>query len=173
MSTRESFVRNVLSASTLLVAVTSFLSACGGDPAADVQAVGEHGEHQEGAAHADEVHLAVDSLQRLGVELSEARKQVLVPTQRVPAQVAFNSEGIAHVGVSVRGRVAELRVRLGDEVLPFAEHGRLLSAGRSAGRRLTAVEAIDAQVALLHPRHGALPRQNVLQDGEGHNQLLH
>ncbi len=117
MSTRESFVRNVLSASTLLVAVTSFLSACGGDPAADVQAVGEHGEHQEGAAHADEVHLAVDSLQRLGVELSEARKQVLVPTQRVPAQVAFNSEGIAHVGVSVRGRVAELRVRLGDEVV--------------------------------------------------------
>ena len=98
-------------------ALVLLLGACREDagtlhrPAGD-----EHGGHAEEEAHADEVHLAPDAVAAQGIRLAVAQKHVLVPTQRAPAQVAFNSEGMAHVGVPVRGRVAELAVRLGDEV---------------------------------------------------------
>ena len=118
MSTAKNTNGTVLALAGTLVSLALFLCSCGEQPTAITD---EHEEHAEGAAHGDEVHLTPEAIERNGVEVAEAQKHVLVPTQRAPAQVAFNSEGIAHVGVPVHGRVAELRVRLGDEVVPGAE----------------------------------------------------
>jgi cobalt-zinc-cadmium efflux system membrane fusion protein len=74
----------------------------------------EHGG--EAGEHADEVVLGAEAVARHGVRVERVGRRVLVPLLRAPAQVAFNSEGLAHVGIPVRGRVAELLVRLGDEV---------------------------------------------------------
>lgn len=92
-----------------------------------------HGAHEEPGAHAagderaharpapeqghaDEVHLSPAALVASSVVLGTAEDHILAPTFRAPAQIAFNREGMAHVGCAVKGRVAEVRARLGDEV---------------------------------------------------------
>ena len=79
---------------------------------------GEHGEeggdHEEG--HADEVKLTPEAIQRAGVRVEKAAKVALVPTYRAPARVALDLDATAHIGVPVRGRVRELRVKRGDVV---------------------------------------------------------
>lgn len=82
----------------------------GGAPAEDEHGEGEHAEH------GDEVTLTAEAIALNGILVEPLGKRVLMPTLRAPAQVAFNSEGMAHVGIPVQGRVAELRVRLGDQV---------------------------------------------------------
>ncbi len=80
----------------------------------------ERGAHDEGApedGHSDEVTLTPEAIERHGIRVEAASRRVLVATTLAPAQVHFNSEGIAHVGIPVQGRVAELLVRLGDEVV--------------------------------------------------------
>jgi cobalt-zinc-cadmium efflux system membrane fusion protein len=76
-----------------------------------------HAGHAAEGGHADEVTLAPEAIVRHGIRVEPARRRVLAATFRAPAQVHFNSEGMAHVGIPVRGRVAELLVRLGDEVV--------------------------------------------------------
>lgn len=75
----------------------------------------EHGEEGE-EGHADEVKLTPESIQRAGVRVEKAAKVALVPTYRAPARVALDLDATAHVGVPVRGRVRELRVKRGDHV---------------------------------------------------------
>ncbi|MBK7875148.1 MAG: efflux RND transporter periplasmic adaptor subunit [Planctomycetes bacterium] len=88
-----------------------------------------HGDHDHGDAehageasshpaddHANEVVLGARALAESGIELVAAERRALAATFRAPAQVALNREGMAHVGCAVKGRVAEIRVRLGDEV---------------------------------------------------------
>lgn len=116
MNRGRRFMHATLGAGGPFALVVALLAGCGGDSGADGHAGEEHDGHAETDAHAGEVQLTPEAVERLGVQVAEAQEHVLVPTQRAPAQVAFNSEGIAHVGVPVRGRVAELRVRLGDEV---------------------------------------------------------
>ena len=75
----------------------------------------EHGE--EGAeGHPDEVKLPAEAIQRAGIRVEKAAKVALVPTYRAPARVALDLDATAHVGVPVRGRVRELRVKRGDHV---------------------------------------------------------
>ncbi len=107
--------------------LATVLAGCGGD-AGGAEASEREAEEQGAGEHVDQVDLPLDVLQRHGVRVETAEKRVLVPTFRVPAQVAFNSEGIAHVGIPVKGRVAEIRVRLGDEV----ERGQCLLVVESA-----------------------------------------
>jgi len=76
---------------------------------------GQHSDEVSGE-HMDEVTLTAEALQRHGIRVEPVSRHVLTATIRAPAQVHFNSEGMAHVGIPVQGRVAELRVRLGDEV---------------------------------------------------------
>lgn len=88
----------------------------GGHEEADHDAEGEEeGEHAH-EEHGDEVSFSSSAIQHYGIRTEAASARVLVPTVQVPAQVAFNREGIAHVGSPVRGRVAELSVKLGQEV---------------------------------------------------------
>ena len=60
--------------------------------------------------------LSADAVRRYGVVVGHAERRTLVPTVTVPARVSFDLEHVSHVGVAVTGRVAELRVRLGDAV---------------------------------------------------------
>lgn len=120
-----------LSIATGLAAALLALLPAGCDPGADShdghdhgaeadQAHGspedEHGAGEPADEHADEVHLSAEAIERYGLRTEAVTRRLLVPMFRVPAQVAFNTEGIAHVGIPVEGRVLELRVRLGDEV---------------------------------------------------------
>jgi multidrug efflux pump subunit AcrA (membrane-fusion protein) len=133
-------------ASVLATILTVLLLGCGDKPAApkgDEHGHDEHGhdhdehghEHEDGGheeadhdadgeeegghaheEHGDEVSFSSSAIQHYGIRTEAASARVLVPTVQVPAQVAFNREGIAHVGSPVRGRVAELSVKLGQEV---------------------------------------------------------
>lgn len=76
---------------------------------------GEHGE-EEAEGHPDEVTLPPEAIQRAGIRVEKAAKVALVPTYRAPARVALDLDATAHVGVPVRGRVRELRVKRGDRV---------------------------------------------------------
>ncbi len=66
--------------------------------------------------HVDEVMLAADAITRYGVKTEAAQLWVLRPTITAPARVGFNTEAMAHVGSPLRGRIAELKVRVGDLV---------------------------------------------------------
>ncbi|MBI5434002.1 MAG: efflux RND transporter periplasmic adaptor subunit [Planctomycetes bacterium] len=101
---------------------------------------GEHGA----AEHADDVTLTPEALAANGVRIELAEARLLRPTFRVPAQIAFNRDGMAHVGSPVKGRVSELFVKLGDEVLKGAP---LLSIESS--------ELGEAQSDLLQKRSAA------------------
>lgn len=77
----------------------------------------EHESEGEGeAGHADEVRLTADAIQRNGVRVEKAAKTALVPIYRAPARVALDLDATAHIGVPVRGRVRDLRVKRGDTV---------------------------------------------------------
>lgn len=88
-----------------------------GAPAAKDQHA-EGGGHNHGAEieHVDEVKLTGEAVERYGVKVGEAQLWMLRPTFVAPARVGFNTEAMAHVGSLVRGRVVEIRVRLGDQV---------------------------------------------------------
>ncbi|MBL8841890.1 MAG: efflux RND transporter periplasmic adaptor subunit [Planctomycetes bacterium] len=77
----------------------------------------DHGSSPESEAeHLDEVTLAPGIAERYGVATEAAQLWVLRPTIAVPARVGFNTEAMAHVGSPLRGRVAEVKVRVGDVV---------------------------------------------------------
>jgi cobalt-zinc-cadmium efflux system membrane fusion protein len=79
-------------------------------------ASGDASEQSEHDAHADEVKLSSEAIQRYGIKIEPAAKHVLVPTLLAPARVSYNTEAMAHVGSPLRGRVTELKVRLGGTV---------------------------------------------------------
>lgn len=88
-------------------------------------AAGAHTEpdgHDHGAPagsaseHADEVTLTGAAVEHYGIVIEAARVRVLSPTIVAPARVGFNTESMAHVGSPLRGRVAEVKVRVGDAV---------------------------------------------------------
>lgn len=111
----------------LLLLTTAFLAGCGDKPAGKKghdhdhdhgHEEGEeeaHGEDEHGG-HSDEVTLSASAIEHYGIRIEKASARTLVPTVRVPAQVAFNRESIAHVGSPARGRVSVLLAKLGQEV---------------------------------------------------------
>ncbi len=74
---------------------------------------GEEPGHDE---HENEVELPVHALATYGVTVGRAARVVLSSSIPVPARVAYDLERMAHVGCPVEGRIAELRIRLGDQV---------------------------------------------------------
>jgi cobalt-zinc-cadmium efflux system membrane fusion protein len=125
---RESSGGIALLAGCVLAAGALFCTAgCGGDTAADRDEGKEnrragdgHAREGEEGEHADEVTLSAAAIEAEGLVLERVSKRVLRPSFSVPARIAFNSERLAHVGSSVRGRVTELRANLGDQVEPGA-----------------------------------------------------
>ena len=60
--------------------------------------------------------LRAESIARYGITTEPAAARVLEPTFITPARVAFNAETMAHIGAPLRGRVVELKVKLGSAV---------------------------------------------------------
>lgn len=85
-------------------------------PAADAHTEDDGHDHGGESAHADEVKLTAEAVERYGVKSVEAQLWALRPTVVAAARVAFNTEAMAHVGTPLQGRVAEIKVRLGDTV---------------------------------------------------------
>jgi cobalt-zinc-cadmium efflux system membrane fusion protein len=76
-----------------------------------------HGHEAEGSeGHADEVILTPEAIQQNGIRVEPVRKQKVGEALTVPGRVSYNTERMAHVGTPVQGRVAEIKVRLGDAV---------------------------------------------------------
>jgi len=79
-----------------------------------------HGHAEEKPAaedeHGEEVKLTAEGAKRAGLRIETARKHALVDTIHAPARVAFNAEGMAHVGSPLSGRVFEIKVKIGDKV---------------------------------------------------------
>lgn len=72
----------------------------------------DHGGGEE--AHTDEVKITDAAVDRYGVLVADAQLWALRPTVVSAARVAFNTEAMAHVGTPLRGRIVEIKVRLGD-----------------------------------------------------------
>lgn len=64
----------------------------------------------------DEVTLSDAAIRQNNVRIQPAELKALTSSVLTPSRVAFNSEAMAHVGSIVSGRVAELKVRVGDQV---------------------------------------------------------
>jgi cobalt-zinc-cadmium efflux system membrane fusion protein len=73
-------------------------------------------DHDQGHVHEDEVKLTAEAVKKYAVRAEPVTRQQLKPTFVAPARVAFNANAMAHVGSAVKGRVAELKVQVGDEV---------------------------------------------------------
>jgi membrane fusion protein, heavy metal efflux system len=63
-----------------------------------------------------EVRLTAESIAINGIRVEKVAKHELQSMFRVPGHVAFNKESMAHVGSPVKGRVAELGAKPGEEV---------------------------------------------------------
>lgn len=95
-------------------------SDSGPKPAAAEHTAGDNhggsGRAEGKGGHADEVKLTADAAERFGIKVEAARMWALRPTIVTPARVGFNAEAMAHVGSPLRGRVVEIKVRLGQDV---------------------------------------------------------
>jgi len=127
MKTNQSTtVRNalVIGVIVLVLAAAIYMAA----PSGKVQA--QHDEHAEaehapqehahsaegGEAHEDKVTLTAEAIQQNGIRVEPARKQSLDEALTVPGRISYNMEQMAHVGTPIQGRVAEIKVKLGDHV---------------------------------------------------------
>jgi cobalt-zinc-cadmium efflux system membrane fusion protein len=106
----------------LPAALVGFLCVTGGCwRGSQTQAAQEHAkasDHKESEhdAHHDEVKLNPEAIVRHGIRIEAVTRRPLTPILVTPARVSYNTEGMAHVGAVLRGRVVELKVRKGDTV---------------------------------------------------------
>jgi cobalt-zinc-cadmium efflux system membrane fusion protein len=137
---------------------------------------GSHSEESKASASADEkpatkpveVRVSKEAIAENHVEIGTVSGRVLTPTFAAPARVAFNAEAMAHVGAPVAGRVAELKVRLGDPVkkgdeLLTIESPDLGEAQSDFLQKRTALAAVTAAVEparIAYERGKSLFEQN-------------
>lgn len=121
------------------------------------QSAGGHGAQTGGvhseASASDQIRLTAETIAANGIRIEQAVLLELRPKVRAPAQVAFNRDGMAHVGSPVKGRVVELRAKLGDEVeqgaaLLVIESPELGEAQSEYLQRRSAAETAIPSVAL-------------------------
>jgi len=153
MNTRTDDVRSLdvrtssrANAARIALLLALGLAGCGArDAEEDRHADETHAPGAEAAAdHADEVALTSDALARYGVEVRVAESAVLQRTITAPARVGFNTEAMAHVGSPLRGRVAEVSVRVGDSVV----RGQELAVIESPELGEAQAELLQRQVAV-------------------------
>lgn len=85
-------------------------------PAAKAGELENHDKHSHEGEHSDEVTLSEQAINQYNIQIGTARKQAILGAVVSPARVVFNADAMAHVGSAVTGRIAELRVKLGDSV---------------------------------------------------------
>lgn len=111
-----------------------------------------HGEHE------DEVKLTPEAIQANRVRVAAAEKKVLVSTLTAPARLGFNTEQVAHVGSILKGRVSEMKVRLGDTVrkgdpLVIVDSSELGEAQSDYLQKLVAAEISKPAIELAKNAH--------------------
>jgi cobalt-zinc-cadmium efflux system membrane fusion protein len=109
----------VLLARALLVAGTLIFPSCNKAPPPTTPANGGTPPGDNSASpdlHAGKVTLTSESIARYGLTVEAAQKHILQPTIIAPARVGFNTEAMAHIGSPLRGRVVEIKVRVGQNV---------------------------------------------------------
>lgn len=112
----------------------------------------DHG-HESESGHGDEVKLTAEAVERSGIRIEPVRRQALSETFIAPARVSFNMERMAHVGSPVRGRVAELKARVGDaakkgDVLLVIDSPELGEAQGDYLQKLTNLETAQPTVEI-------------------------
>jgi cobalt-zinc-cadmium efflux system membrane fusion protein len=132
----------------------------------------DHGDHGHEAhahdheAHADEVKLTPEAVQKYRIRAEPVTRRRLTPTFVVPGRVAFNAEAVAHVGSAVKGRVTDLKAKVGDavkkdDVLVVVESPELGEAQLDfVQKRAAAASAAH----LLETAKGSLDRANRLYE---------
>lgn len=132
----------------------------------------EHGHDDHGhAEHSDEVRLTDEAIARYNITVAAVQRVVPTAAFTAPARIGFNTERIAHIGSTVQGRVAQLHVRLGDQVkagdtlmqLDSPELGRLqsdylasLTAVRTGKPMVELAEAAYERAKKLHENGGSI-----------------
>ncbi len=123
----------------------------------------EHSEHSEhsgedpGGEHADELVLDEHVIERNGIKTGAAQQRLLLGSLEVPAEVQINPDKTAHISSLVPGRLAEIRVALGDTVqegdvlalVESVELGRARAELRGARARKTAADAEVRRMSTL------------------------
>ena len=129
-----------------------------------------HGDEAGGEEHADEVRVTAEAMERFGIKVASVEARALSAVVTAPARVGFNTEAMAHVGSLVSGRVAEIKVRLGEVVnkgdvllvVDSPELGQLQGDYLSA---LSGVEAATPAVELAQSSYGRT--QKLFDETEG------
>ncbi len=120
----------------------------------------EHSEHSDedpGGEHADEIVLDEHVIERNGIKTQTAQQRLLLGSLEVPAEVQINPDKTAHISSLVSGRLAEIRVALGDTVekddvlalVESVELGRARAELRAAKARKTAADAEVRRMSTL------------------------
>jgi cobalt-zinc-cadmium efflux system membrane fusion protein len=125
-----------------------WLGGCGGgDSHGHDHGAHGHGGHEDEEAPT-EVTFSAAVVAQHKIEVANVERHTLRPTFSVPARVAFNAETIAHVGTLVKGRVSDLKARLGDTVkkggVLFTIESTELGAAQNGF-----LQALDAAAAAL------------------------
>ena len=177
--------RLALSAATVAVPL-ALAAGCDGDgPAAASNGTAEHDDHSDeeaghddhaghgdeggGEEHADEVSLTAEAVERYGVRVATVEARPLDAVVTAPARVGFNAEAMAHVGSLVRGRVAEIKVKLGDHV----ETGDVLlvvdspELGQLQADHLADLSAVEAATPAVEIAQDSYERAQSLYDQTG------
>ncbi len=69
-----------------------------------------------GETHEDKATLTPEAVRQNGIRVEPVRTMTLGDELVVPGRVSYNLEEMAHIGTPVQGRVAEVKVKLGDLV---------------------------------------------------------
>lgn len=118
----------------------------------------------------NEIKLTKDAIERYGVTVAPARKQVLVETFAAPARLTFDQTAVSQVTSVVPGRVVELKAGLGDRVkrgdgLAVVESTEL---GTAQSDYLEKRIAAAGAVAAVEPLKQAFERaQKLYQSSQG------
>jgi cobalt-zinc-cadmium efflux system membrane fusion protein len=125
-----------------------------------------HSDHEHDG-HTDEVKLTPEAVERHRIRVEPARKRALRPTFSAPARLALSAEAVAHVGSAVKGRVAELKAKVGDtvkrgDVLLVVESPELGEAQLDFVQRRAAVGAAEL---LFEAARTSLERAKKLYEG--------
>lgn len=138
----------------------------------------EHSEHSDHSGedtereHAEELVLGEHVVERNGIKTGAAQRRLLLGSLEVPAEVQINPDKTAHISSLVPGRLAEIRVALGDTVeegdvlalVESVELGRARAELRGARARKTAADAEVRRMSTLAAEGIAAKKSRVEAD---------
>lgn len=160
--------RAIRYAACLLVAAP--LPGCNGDDKPDAEKkAGPATTQASDEKDKNEIKLTKDAVERYGVTVAPARKQVLVETFAAPARLTFDQTAMSQVTSVVLGRVVELKAELGDHVKRGDELAVIESTelGTAQSDYLEKRIAAAGAAAAVEPLRQAVQRARKLYESQG------